>query len=65
MLSIPLKDKCLSIILIWVIVNVSHKKKTSGFSCDLKSLWKIKQLHANALETPLGVGYGPNIVSQV
>ena len=30
-------------------------RKTSGFSCDLTALRKIKELRANALETPLGV----------
>ena len=27
----------------------------SGIVCDLTVLWKFKQLHANAVEMPLGV----------
>ena len=33
----------------------TFSQKISGFSCDLTTLWKIKQLCAKAVETQLGV----------
>ena len=33
----------------------AFSRKTSGISCDLTAFRKIKELRANAVETPLGV----------
>ena len=33
----------------------TFSRKTSGISCDLTAFRKIKELRANAVETPLGV----------
>ena len=41
-------------------------EKYQGFSCNLMPLWRIKQLHANLVETRLGVtGVLPNEIKEI